>query len=228
MKKQIAVGITGASGAIYSVRLLEVLLAAGNDVHLCISPAGQQVLEHELDITVDLDNFNSNDLFLGDPDKDDSKLSLLRDSAGISSEDSSILGENLGKPGKLIYHHHQDYTAQMASGSALIDSMVVVPCSGSTLSGIAHGSSRNLIQRAAEVALKERRKLIIVTRETPLSLSHIENMRAVTLAGAVILPAAPGWYHQVKTVRDLVDFIVNRICDQLDVPNALVDRWGNV
>jgi 4-hydroxy-3-polyprenylbenzoate decarboxylase len=116
--------------------------------------------------------------------------------------------------------------APMASGSFLSDGMVICPCSGSTLSAVAAGASNNLIQRAAEVHLKERRRLVLVPRETPLSLAHIENMRAVTLAGAVVLPASPGWYHGAKTMADLVDFVVARICDQLGVEHALTRRWG--
>ena len=103
---------------------------------------------------------------------------------------------------------------------------MVAPCSGSTLSGIASGSSTNLIQRAADVHLKERRKLVLVTRETPLSLVHIDNMKKVTEAGAVVLPAMPGWYHGVQSLDDLIDFIVARILDQFGLDNALISRWG--
>jgi 4-hydroxy-3-polyprenylbenzoate decarboxylase len=104
--------------------------------------------------------------------------------------------------------------------------MVICPCSGTTLSAIAAGAAGNLIQRAAEVHLKERRKLILVPRETPLSLAHIDNMRRVTEAGAIVLPASPGWYHGVKRLEDLVDFVVARICDQLGVEHNLMKRWG--
>jgi 4-hydroxy-3-polyprenylbenzoate decarboxylase len=104
--------------------------------------------------------------------------------------------------------------------------MVISPCSGSTLSAVANGAGANLIQRAAEVHLKERRKLILIPRETPLSLPHIDNMRKCTEAGAVVMPASPGWYHGVSTLRDLVDFMTARICDQLGIDNALINRWG--
>jgi 4-hydroxy-3-polyprenylbenzoate decarboxylase len=114
----------------------------------------------------------------------------------------------------------------MASGSFLTGGMVICPCSGTTLAAVASGAANNLIQRAAEVHLKERRKLIVVPRETPLSLAHIENMRRVTEAGAIVLPASPGWYHGVNSLRDLVDFVVARICDQLGVELALTRRWG--
>jgi 4-hydroxy-3-polyprenylbenzoate decarboxylase len=128
---------------------------------------------------------------------------------------------------RIHYHHYQDYFAPVASGSFLTAGMVVCPCSGSTLSGIAHAASNNLIQRAAEVHLKERRKLILVPRETPLSALQLENMRRVAEAGAVVLPAMPGWYHGVKSIQDLVDFVVARILDQLGVPHDLMRRWGH-
>lgn len=195
----IVVGITGASGAVYAVRLVEVLLAAGRDVHLSISPSGRDVLLQEMKIAVDLERFRRED-FLG---------SVASDAAG-----------------ELAYYHHRDFLAPMASGSFLTGGMVVCPCSGTTLSAIATGNAGNLIQRAAEVQLKERRKLILVPREAPLSLTHIDNMRRTTEAGAVVLPASPGWYHGVETLDDLVNFVVARICDQLSVEHSLVKRWG--
>jgi 4-hydroxy-3-polyprenylbenzoate decarboxylase len=130
-------------------------------------------------------------------------------------------------PGRLVYHHHSDFTAGIASGSFLTGGMVIIPCSMSTLGSIACGVTTNLITRAADVHLKERRKLILVPRETPLSLIHLENMAQVTRAGAVVLPAAPGWYHQPRHLDDLLDFIVGRICDQLGIPNRLIHRWGS-
>lgn len=129
-------------------------------------------------------------------------------------------------PGQVIYHHHTDFSAGIASGSFRTGGMVVAPCSMSTLASIAHGITTNLISRAADVHLKERRKLILVPRETPLSLVQLENMTAVTRAGAVVLPAMPGWYHRPKTLDDLIDFVVARICDQLGVENDLTGRWG--
>lgn len=225
--KNICVGITGASGAVYSLRLLEVLLATGHDVHLSISPTGAQVIHEEMDLRVDLDNFQPSSLMLDDiSHASDSKIRLLQASAGIGTADSNVLSVEAGRPGELHYHHFQDFSAPIASGSFITGGMVVSPCSGSTMSAIAHGTSDNLIHRAAEVHLKERRKLVLVPRETPLSLPHIENMRKVTQAGAVVLPAAPGWYHGVSTLRDLVDFIVARLCDQLGIDNALIKRWG--
>jgi 4-hydroxy-3-polyprenylbenzoate decarboxylase len=192
--------MTGASGAVYAVRLLEVLLAAGRQVHLSISPSGAAVLQQELQKKVALERFDSSSLL----------------SPAIA--DKAV--------GQIHYHHYQDFFAPIASGSFLTAGMVVCPCSGSTLSGIAHGSSSNLIQRAADVHLKERRPLILVPRETPLSLIHLDNMRAAALAGAVILPAMPGWYHGVQSVENLVDFVVARILDQLRLPHELMQRWG--
>jgi flavin prenyltransferase len=196
----LVVSITGASGAVYALRLLEVLLSARREVHLSISPSGAAVLKQELDRTVSLERF--------DP------RSLL----------APAIADNAG--GQIHYHHYQDFFAPIASGSFLTAGMVVCPCSGSTLSGIAHGTSSNLIQRAADVHLKERRPLVLVPRETPLSLIHLDNMRSAALAGAVILPAMPGWYHGVRSVSDLVDFVVARILDQLRVPHELMQRWG--
>ena len=130
-------------------------------------------------------------------------------------------------PGRLIYHHHTDFTAGIASGSFLTGGMVVIPCSMSTLGAIAHGVTTNLVTRAADVHLKERRKLILVPRETPLSLIHLENMVQATRAGAIVLPAMPGWYHRPRRLDDLVDFIVGRICDQLGIVNSMITRWGS-
>jgi 4-hydroxy-3-polyprenylbenzoate decarboxylase len=197
MNHPIVVGITGASGAVYAVRLLDVLRAAGRNVHLSISPSGRDVLRHELKLNVDLDNF---------------------DFAGLLGREQ--------KSAELQYFHYQDFMAPMASGSFLSGGMVICPCSGSTLSAVAAGGASNLIQRAAEVHLKERRKLVLVPREAPLSLAHIDNMRRVTEAGAVVLPASPGWYSKVDSVHDLVDFVVARICDQLSVEHKLSERWG--
>jgi 4-hydroxy-3-polyprenylbenzoate decarboxylase len=225
--KNIVVAITGASGAVYSLRLIEVLLATGHDVHLSITPTGAQVIREEMDLRVDLNDFQQADLMLEDvTHASDSKIRMLQASAGIGTADSNVLSVEAGRPGELHYHHYKNYNAPIASGSFLTAGMVVAPCSGSTLSAVAHASSGNVIQRAAEVHLKERRKLVLVPRETPLSLPHIDNLRRCVEAGAVVLPAAPGWYHGVSTLRDLVDFIVARICDQLGIDNALIKRWG--
>jgi 4-hydroxy-3-polyprenylbenzoate decarboxylase len=227
MKRNIVLGVTGASGATYAVRLLEVLLAAGCDVHLSISAAAKTILDQELGLDVDLDQFNPAALLLeaGLEIKDD-KLQRIRSLAGISSESSNVLSIAMGEPGAVHYHHYGDLAAPIASGSFLTDGMVICPCSAGTLSAIAHAAGTNLIQRAAEVHLKERRKLVLVPRETPLSIVQIDNMRRAAEAGAVILPAMPAFYHGVTSIRDLVDFIVARICDQLGIPNELILRWG--
>lgn len=194
----IVVAITGASGVIYGQRLVECLLQSGASLHLTISDSARQVFWHEQRVKLDLDDFRIE--------------SLVPGAAGLS--------------GQVHYHHYRDWFTPIASGSFLTSAMVVCPCSGGTLSGIARASSSNLIHRAADVHLKERRKLVLVTRETPLSLIQIENMRTVTQAGAVVLPAAPGFYHGVNSVGQLVDFVVARILDQLGVENRLIQRWS--
>jgi flavin prenyltransferase len=194
----LVVAITGASGAPYGVRLLDVLLAAGREVHLVVSPAGQAVIAEELGRRIDLDAL--------DP--------------------AELLGHAPPAAGRLMLHHYRDLMAPIASGSFLTAGMVICPCSGSTLAAVAHSLGENLIHRAAEVHLKERRKLVVVPRETPLSLPQLRNMQAIHEAGAVVLPAAPGFYAGARTVADLVDFVVARICDQLGVANSLIRRWG--
>jgi 4-hydroxy-3-polyprenylbenzoate decarboxylase len=215
MHHPICIGITGASGAIYAVRLVEVLRVAGRDVHLSISPSGRDVIRHELGLEIDLNHFDASRLRLGNAP---TKTSREHRSPNSSSDP--------GHAGELNYYHCQDFLAPMASGSFLTAGMVICPCSGTTLSAVAVGAANNLIQRAAEVHLKERRRLILVPRETPLSLAHIDNMRRVTEAGAIVLPASPGWYQDVQSVGDLVDFVVARICDQLGVEHTLTKRWG--
>jgi 4-hydroxy-3-polyprenylbenzoate decarboxylase len=228
MKGNFVVAITGASGSAYAVRLLEVLSAAGCDVHLTISAAARDVLRQELELSVDLENFSPGSLMLDTGESlRDRRLQNIRMLSGISSDSSNVLAVSSGEPGKFHYYHYRDVGAAIASGSFKTDGMVVCPCSGGTLSAIVHGTSANLIHRAAEVHLKERRKLVVVPRETPLSPMHLDNMRRAIDAGAVVLPAMPGFYHQPKSIRDLVDFIVGRICDQLGVPNNLIDPWGS-
>ncbi|MFO0909147.1 MAG: flavin prenyltransferase UbiX [Isosphaeraceae bacterium] len=154
---------------------------------------------------------------------------VLREETGIEVSlgrfDAGCFGSI--ETSRLVYHHHADFSAGIASGSFLTAGMVLAPCSMSTLASVAHGITGNLVTRAADVHLKERRRLILVPRETPLSLVHLENMTAVTRAGAVVLPAAPGWYHRPRELDDLVRFIVGRICDQLGVRNNLIRRWGS-
>jgi flavin prenyltransferase len=191
----VVMAMTGASGAPYAVRLLQVLGGAGRTIHLCISPSAALVLREEMDLDVALDSF-----------------------------DPAIFG-GLGA-GRLIYHHYQDFTAGIASGSFPTAGMVIIPCSMSTLGAIASGITTNLITRAADVHLKERRKLILVPRETPLSLIHLENMLTATRAGAIVLPAMPGWYHRPRRLDDIINFVVSRTCDQLGIANTLIERWG--
>ncbi len=227
-KRTFVVAVTGASGAAYAVRLLEVLLAAGCEVYLSISASGQTVIRQELGRTVDLERFDRAVLMLdASAGPEDPKLGRVRQLAGISSEASDVLGAGSGQPGCLHYCHYRDLGARIASGSFLTDGMVICPCSTGTLSAIVHGTSANLIHRAADVHLKERRKLILVPRETPLAAHQLENMRRAAESGAVILPAMPGFYHGVKSVHDLIDFVVARICDQLEVAHELIRRWGS-
>jgi flavin prenyltransferase len=237
MTLNLVVAICGASGAVYAVRLLDVLLAAGCQVQLTISPAGQRVLEHELGLAVDLNDFRVDQLLptpeqLADGDRYQVLRTLIPSPAWLggrpetSGRKKSDRDTAVRVPGEIAYHHYQDLMSRLASGSSLTDGMVICPCSGGTLSAIAHAASGNLIHRAADVHLKERRKLVLVPRETPLSSIQLENMRRCVDAGAVVLPAMPGFYHGATTVLDLVDFVVARICDQLGVPQRLVRRWG--
>jgi 4-hydroxy-3-polyprenylbenzoate decarboxylase len=227
MSHPYVLAITGASGAVYATRLLEVLIHTGHDVHLTISEAGAQVLKHELDIAIDLDDFNESSLRLDDVKAvSDSRLDITRRMAGMSSEESNVLSVSTGEPGQLTYHHYSNLFSPIASGSFLTSGMIICPCSQGTLSGLVHGMSKDLTGRAADVHLKERRPLILVPRETPLSTLHLENMHRGSQLGATILPAMPGWYHGVKTVQDLVDFVVGRILDQLAIPHSLMERWG--
>jgi len=215
----LVLAITGASGALYSVRLLQVLVAARRTVHLTISPSAAQVIRTELGISIDLSNFRLEQLMPADGQ--DSKLKLLR-----PQTESSVFSESDLPLGQVHYHHYQDYSAGIASGSFRTGGMVICPCSMGTLSSIAAGLSTNLIHRAADVHLKERRKLIVVPRETPLSGIQLANMTRLAEAGAVVLPAAPGFYHDPVTIHDLVDFVVGRICDQLGIQGDLTRRWG--
>lgn len=192
----LVIALTGASGSPYGVRLLQVLLAAGRTVHLSISPAAVEVMERELERTIRLDRFDPADL-LGDV-----------------------------PTGQLRYHHFRNFQAGIASGSFLTAGMVVCPCSMGTVAAIAHGLSENLIHRAADVHLKERRKLILVPRETPLGVVQLRNLLTCAEAGAVILPAMPAFYTRPTSLADAIDFVVGRICDQLGVEHGLLRRWG--
>ncbi|WP_020475355.1 UbiX family flavin prenyltransferase [Zavarzinella formosa] len=194
----LVVAITGASGSAYGIRLVETLLKTGRTVHVIISPAAAEVFKQELSLTLDLSNFNPASLFT---------------SPGLDLS-------------RLHYHHHRNFQAGIASGSFLTAGMVVCPCSMGTVAAIAHGVSENLIHRAADVHLKERRKLVLVPRETPLGIIQLRNLTTVAEAGAVVLPAMPAFYTLPKTVDDMVNFIVGRVCDQLGVEHNLLKRWG--
>ena len=216
--KPIVLGITGASGSIYAIRLLETLIAAHYEIHLVISQAATQVFDHELGLNVDLKNFSLDQLLM-----QRSSENALDDSPDQNALSSILSGT---RSGQLHFHSNQEYAAGIASGSYLTEGMVICPCSMGTLSSLANGLSSNLIHRAAHVHLKERRKLIVVPRETPLSSIHLGNMKTLADAGAVVLPAMPGFYHDPVTIHDLVDFVVARICDQLGVDHKLSQRWG--
>jgi 4-hydroxy-3-polyprenylbenzoate decarboxylase len=193
---RVFLGVTGASGALYAEGILRALAAGGHEVGLCASAAGVEVLATEL---------------YGD-------ASLPRD---------EVLRRFVADAGdRVTVHATDDWRSPYASGSARVDAYVVCPCSMSTVGTLATGAMANLIHRAASVALKERRTLVLVPRETPLSAIHLRGLATLQEAGAVILFAAPGFYHGAQTVQDLVDFVVARCLDQLGIDNDLVRRWG--
>jgi 4-hydroxy-3-polyprenylbenzoate decarboxylase len=200
MNKTICLALTGASGMPYGLRLLECLLATDCNVQLLYSQAAQIVARQEMDLEL--------------PTRPaEAKAALLTRYPAVDPEKLAVFGR-------------EEWFAPVASGSNPPDAMVVCPCSMGTLAAIAHGLADNLIERAADVVLKEGRKLILVPRETPLSAIHLENMLRLARAGAVILPPSPGFYHHPQTVADVVDFVVARVLDQLAVPHALMRRWG--
>lgn len=213
--RPVVLAITGASGAVYGARLLQVLLSLKANVHLTISDSGAAVTKQELGVVLDLTNPNIASL-----------LHASNQFLNLQSDDPIAAAATEAMPKQLLVHHYKNYFTPIASGSFLTAGMVICPCSGSTLSGIAHAANQNLIQRAAEVHMKEHRKLIVVPRETPLSVIQIENMRRLAEAGVVVLPAAPGFYHGVKRLLDFVDFIVARILDQLGFEHQLMQRWS--
>ena len=194
------VGISGGSGAPYTRRVIEGLVQAGHDAKIVVTDAGRRVFEIELGIAL-----------TGDP-ADDTRI--LTDTLDLGSGSGSI--ELFGQ---------RNVAATIASGSYACEGMVVVPCSMGTLARIATGVSSNLLERAADTALKERRHLILVPRETPLSLIHLRNMTAVTEAGAIVMPAMPGFYHLPESVDDLVDMIAGRVLNGLGVDSTLLRRW---
>ncbi len=196
----LVLAFTGASGAPYGIRLLEVLLRAGRTVHLTLSPAAAEVLARETDRVIHLDRF------------------ALRDLLGDAAD--------LAAPGQVRYNHFQDFQAGIASGSFLTGGMAICPCSMGTVAAIAHGLSQNLIHRAADVHLKEHRRLVLVPRETPLNVIQLRNLTLCAEAGAVVLPAMPAFYTRPRGLDDALNFIVGRVCDQLGVGHDLFPRWG--
>ncbi|MCP5161519.1 MAG: UbiX family flavin prenyltransferase [Hahellaceae bacterium] len=198
-RRCVTVALTGASGAQYGLRLIECLLDADVRVYAMVSKAAHIVLATEMDLKL--------------PGQAAATEEFLNDYFGVA-------------PGLLKVFGKEDWMAPVASGSGAPSSMVVCPCSTGTLSAIACGASNNLIERAADVALKERRQLILVPRETPYSAIHLEHMLKLTQMGAVVLPASPGFYHKPLGIEDLIDFIVARILDHLGIHHTLLKRWG--
>lgn len=197
--RNIALALTGASGVQYGLRVLEVLLRDGHHVQLMVSKPAQVVIGIETDLKL----------------------------PGRPADMKKFLVEKLDfDPALLEVHGPDEWTAACASGSNPPDAMAICPCSMATLSAVAVGASRSLIERAADVMLKERRRLVLVPRETPLSAIHLENMLKLAQAGAVILPPVPGFYGKPQTLDDMVDFVAGRVLDHLDVPHELGPRWG--
>ena len=194
---RVFLGVTGASGAPYAARLLEALTAAECEVGVCMSGAGLEVIATEL--------------------YGDARLSA----------DETIARFLEHANGDVTVYEPNDWRSPYASGSAKVDAYIVCPCSMGTLGTIASGAMSNLIHRAASVAMKEERKLVLMPRETPLSAIHLQNMLTLRQAGATILFLAPGFYHGAETVDDLVDFIAGRALDLLGLDNSLVKRWGD-
>lgn len=197
--KRIVVGITGASGSIYGLRLVEELLGAGTGVSLLLTDAGRQVTGFE------------------------TGLELPESRAGCRQ----ALQKYFQHSERLDCLELNDFFAPIASGSSAPDAVVICPCSMGTLGRIAAGLSDNLLERVADVALKEQKPLLLVPRETPFNQIHLENLLRLSRAGALILPAMPGFYHQPQSVADLVNFVVGKVLDQLGVPHKLFTRWGD-
>ncbi len=196
--KTIAVALTGASGMPYGIRLIESLLVAGCRVQLVYTQAAQIVARQEMDLA----------------------LTQPKETEAALRERFAAL------PGTLHVYGREEWFAPIASGTNPPDAMAICPCTMGTLAAVAAGLSSNLIERAADVCLKEGRKLVLVPREAPFSVLHLENMLRLARMGAVILPPNPGFYHHPQSIADLVDFVVARILDQLGVPQQLMARWG--
>ncbi|MBV1874834.1 MAG: UbiX family flavin prenyltransferase [Gammaproteobacteria bacterium] len=199
-KQTITLAITGASGAQYGLRLLECLLTADFTVNLMISKAAQIVIATETELTL--------------PAQKAARITYLAERYNAKEEQIRIYGLD-------------QWLAPVASGSSLAGNMIVCPCSTGSLAAIAQGHSNNLIERAADVTLKERKRLILVPRETPYSTIHLENMLKLSQMGVTILPASPGFYHQPSDINQLVDFIVARILDHLGIEQNISPRWAD-
>jgi 4-hydroxy-3-polyprenylbenzoate decarboxylase len=197
--RTVTLAMTGASGAQYGLRLLQCLLAADCRVYLLLSGAAEVVIRTETNLEL--------------PESLEEQQEILAERYGAADDQLQLFARD-------------DWFSPVASGSSSPASMVICPASGGSLSAIAHGASNNLIERAADVALKERRQLILVPREAPYSEIHLENMLKLTRMGAVVVPASPGFYMQPTTVEELVDFIVARVLDQLGIEQDLMPRWG--
>lgn len=192
--------MTGASGAQYGLKLLEQLVIAGVSINLLISKAGKIVIKTETNLKL--------------PSRGTEIVDFFTDKLGAS-------------PDQIKYYEREQWMAPIASGSGVADATVVCPCTTGTLSSIAVGSSRNLLERAADVALKERKKLILVVRETPFSDVHLENMLKLSRMGTIIMPANPGFYQHPQTLDDVINFMVARVLDHLHIPHSLVPIWGS-
>jgi 4-hydroxy-3-polyprenylbenzoate decarboxylase len=193
--------MTGASGAQYGLRLLQCLVESGVEVSLMLSRPAQVVIGMETDLSL----------------------------PGRSREIERFFTERYqARDGQIRVYDREQWTAPVASGSSPPDAMVICPCTTATLSAVATGASRSLLERAADVVLKERRPLIMVVRETPFSEVHLENMLRLARMGVTIMPANPAFYHHPQGVDDLVDFMVSRVLDHLHIPNELIRRWGTV
>jgi len=201
VERPVILALTGASGAPYALRLLQCLLEKQRPVYLLVSRAAQMVLQMESDLDI--------------PGRPAEMQTWLSEYYQVDSNLLTVFGR-------------EQWTASIASGSHNAGHMVICPCTTGTLAAVANGNSDNLIERAADVMLKEQRKLIMVVREMPLSVIHLENMLRLARAGATIMPANPGFYYQPRSVEDLVDFVVARILDHLSVEHTLVTRWGEV
>ena len=199
--KKITVAVTGASGAIYPCRLLRALLGMGHEIHLVLSKYGRYILHEEM----------------GYRPENESILQFLH----------RLYGDHLGTGNTLQEHGINDLTAEVASGSVAMHGMVVIPCSAKTFAGMANGLSGNLIERAADVTLKERRPLVVVPRETPLNLIQLRNLTTLAEAGASILPAMPAFYQQPQSFDDLADFIAGRVLNLLGIEQDLFPVWKN-